>query len=255
MKSRAIAVAAIPIAALAIAAALTACGGDDNGASKTTADAYDASVTSGSTPVTGSNAATSSAQQDGTPAETSQTPATAGTQATQNGGPATKTYDKKPDLTIDTGKKYFATIKMDIGDIRIELFPEDAPETVNSFVFLARDGYFDGLTFHRVIPGFVAQGGDPTGTGRGGPGYTIPDEVNDRQFLDGTVGMAKTSAPNSGGSQFFICYAPQPNLDGNYTVFGQIVEGRDVLDKITPRDPARGGPAGTVINTIVIEEE
>ena len=89
--------------------------------------------------------------------------------------------------------------------------------SVNNFVFLARDHYFDGVTFHRVIPGFVAQAGDPTGTGRGGPGYTIKDEVNAQKFVDGYVGMAKTSAPNSGGSQFFIDYAPQPNLDGGYT--------------------------------------
>jgi cyclophilin family peptidyl-prolyl cis-trans isomerase len=158
-------------------------------------------------------------------------------------------------LTIDVEKKFFATIKMDIGDIRFELYPKDAPETVNSFVFLAREGFYDGVTFHRVIPGFVAQAGDPTATGRGGPGYTIPDEVNSKKFLDGTIGMAKTAAPNSGGSQFYICYAPQPNLDGGYTVFGQIVEGRDVLDQITPRDPARATTPGTVINTIVIEEE
>jgi cyclophilin family peptidyl-prolyl cis-trans isomerase len=111
------------------------------------------------------------------------------------------------------------------------------------------------VTFHRVIPGFVAQAGDPTGTGSGGPGYTIPDEVNSRKFLDGTLGMAKTSAPNSAGSQWFIDYAPQPNLDGGYTVFGQLVEGRDVLDKITPRDPGRATAPGTRINTITIEEQ
>ena len=99
---------------------------------------------------------------------------------------------------------------MDIGDIRLELYPKDAPQSVNSFVFLARDGYYDGVTFHRVIAGFVAQAGDPTGTGSGGPGYTIPDEVNSRKFLEGTLGMAKTSAPNSAGSQWFIDYAPQP---------------------------------------------
>jgi peptidylprolyl isomerase len=160
-------------------------------------------------------------------------------------------------MTIDVNKKYFATIKMDIGDIKIELYPKDAPETVNSFVFLARQHYYDGITFHRVIPGFVAQAGDPTGTGSGGPGYTVKDEVNARKFLDGTVGMAKTAAPNSAGSQFFIDYAPQPNLDGGYTVFGQVVEGRDVLDKITPRDPSRNPnlPPGTKINTIEIDEQ
>ena len=166
-----------------------------------------------------------------------------------------KTYAAPPRMTIDVNKKYFATIKMDIGDIKLELFPNDAPVTVNNFVFLARNHFYDGVTFHRVIPGFVAQAGDPTGTGSGGPGYTIKDEVNARKFLDGTIGMAKTSAPNSAGSQWFICYAPQPNLDGKYTAFGQIVSGRDVLDKIMPRDPATATTPGTKINTIVIEEQ
>jgi cyclophilin family peptidyl-prolyl cis-trans isomerase len=176
-------------------------------------------------------------------------------QPTQSQPGGTKTYKSKPPLTIDVGKTYFATIKMDIGDIRIELFPKDAPETVNSFVFLARDGYFDGVTFHRVIPGFVAQGGDPTGTGRGGPGYTLPDEFGARKLLDGTVAMANTGAPKSAGSQFFIDYGPQERLDGKYTVFGQVVAGRDVLDKIAPREPSTATTPGTKINTIVIEEQ
>jgi cyclophilin family peptidyl-prolyl cis-trans isomerase len=183
-------------------------------------------------------------------ATTASTPATAPTQA---GGK--KTYSAAPPLTIDPNKQYFATIKMDIGDIKLELFPKDAPQTVNSFVFLARDGFFDGLTFHRVVAGFVAQAGDPTGTGRGGPGYSIPDEVNSHKFLDGSLGMAKTSAPNSAGSQWFIDYAAQPSLDGGYTVFGQIVSGRDVLDKIKVRDPATATTSGTMINTIVIDEQ
>jgi cyclophilin family peptidyl-prolyl cis-trans isomerase len=158
-------------------------------------------------------------------------------------------------MTIDTNKKYFATIKMDIGDIKLELFAKDAPVTVNNFVFLSRDHYYDGVTFHRVIPNFVAQAGDPTGTGSGGPGYTIKDEVNSHQFADGTLGMAKTSAPNSGGSQWFIDYTPQPSLNAGYTAFGQVVSGRDVLDKITPRDPASATQPGTKINTIEIEEQ
>lgn len=163
------------------------------------------------------------------------------------------TYTAEPPMTIDPNKQYFATIKMDIGDIKLELYPKDAPRHVNNFVFLAREGFYDGVVFHRVIPGFVAQAGDPTGTGSGGPGYTIPDEVNSRKFLDGTLGMAKTSAPDSAGSQWFIDYAPQPNLDGGYTVFGQLIEGRDVLDKITPTQPPGGPP--TKINTIEIEEK
>ena len=106
-----------------------------------------------------------------------------------------------------------------------------------------------------MVEGFVAQAGDPTGTGSGGPGYTIPDEVNSRKFLEGTLGMAKTSAPNSAGSQWFIDYSPQPSLDGGYTVFGQLVSGRDVLDKIKLRNPQTATTPGTVINTIVIEEQ
>jgi len=244
----------VAIGLVAIGLAVAACNGDDkdgDAGSKTVTSQFNASQTPGSssgTEATGATPGAGSTQQ-------AASNGTADAGATQTGGTTTKSYSGKPELAIDEDKAYFATIKMDIGDIKIELFPDEAPETVNSFVFLARDGYFDGLTFHRVIPGFVAQGGDPTGTGRGGPGYTIPDEVNDHKFIDGAVGMAKTSAPDSAGSQFFICYAPQPNLDGAYTVFGQIAEGRDVLDKITPRDPARGEPPGTVINTIVIEEQ
>ena len=188
-----------------------------------------------------------------TAAATTPTASEPAAQPTKPGGK--KTYSEEPPLTIDPNKKYFATIKMDIGDIRLELYPKEAPHSVNSFVFLSREHFYDGVTFHRVIPGFVAQAGDPAGTGRGGPGYTIPDEVNAHKFLDGSLGMAKTSAPNSGGSQWFIDYAPQTALDGGYTVFGQLVSGRDVLDKIKPRNPDTATTPGTVINTIEIEEQ
>jgi peptidylprolyl isomerase len=166
-----------------------------------------------------------------------------------------------PPMTIDVEKTYFATIETEKGDIRIQLFPDIAPETVNSFVFLAREGYFDGLTFHRVIPGFVAQGGDPTGTGSGGPGYTLPDEFSDRPFEEGSVGMAKTSEPNSAGSQFFICLKPQEgsagcsNLTGSYTLFGEVVAGMDVAESLAPRDPTTATSSGDEIITITIEEE
>jgi cyclophilin family peptidyl-prolyl cis-trans isomerase len=170
-------------------------------------------------------------------------------------GGSVKRYSEPPAMTIDENKRYFATIRMDIGDIKAELFPKDAPCHVNNFVFLAREGFYDGVTFHRVVPGFVAQAGDPTGTGSGGPGYTIKDEVNARTFDDGTLGMAKTNAPNSAGSQWFFDYGPQPHLNGTYTAFGQIVEGRDVLDKIQPRDPSRASVPGTRINTVEIEEQ
>ena len=148
-----------------------------------------------------------------------------------------KTYSSPPPMTIDVNKHYTATIKTVKGDIILELYPADAPVTVNNFVFLAREGFYNGCTFHRVLPGFMAQGGDPTGTGTGSPGYTIKDEFNKRSFIAGTLGMARTAAPNSGGCQFFICFAPAPYLNGQYTVFGQVTKGMDVLNKITPRDP------------------
>jgi len=166
-----------------------------------------------------------------------------------------KMYSAEPAMTIDESKEYVATITTDVGVMKLELYAKDAPHHVNNFVFLAREGFYDGVTFHRVIPGFMAQAGDPTGTGSGGPGYTIRDEVNSRTFEDGTLGMAKTSRPDSAGSQWFICYAPQPSLNGGYTVFGKLIEGRDVLDKIAPRDPASARTPGTKIQTITIEEQ
>jgi len=166
-----------------------------------------------------------------------------------------------PPMTIDVEKTYFATIETEKGDIRIQLFPDIAPETVNSFVFLAREGFYDGLTFHRVIPGFVAQAGDPSGTGTGGPGYTLPDEFSDRPFKEGSVGMAKTQQPNSAGSQFFICLKPQGDspgcsrLTGSYTLFGEVVAGMDVAESLTPRDPATATSPGDRIITVTIEED
>jgi len=122
------------------------------------------------------------------------------------------------------------------GEIRIELFPEDAPKTVESFIALAQKGFYDGLTFHRVVPGFVAQGGDPKGNGTGGPGYTLKAEFSKRKHARGTVAMARSQHPDSAGSQFYICFAPQPHLDGSYTVFGQVVKGMEVVDQIKAGD-------------------
>ncbi len=129
-----------------------------------------------------------------------------------------------------------AVIEMEAGRIVIEFYEKDAPGTVANFVKLAKQGFYDGLSFHRVVPGFVVQGGDLKGDGTGGPGYTIKDEFNSRKHLTGTVAMARTPAPNSAGSQFYICLAPQPALDGKYTVFGQLVEGMDVVMKIKRGD-------------------
>src|SRR5215471_7791972 len=122
------------------------------------------------------------------------------------------------------------------GEIRLELYPEDAPKTVESFVALAKKGFYDGLTFHRVEPGFVAQGGDPKGDGTGGPGYTLKAEFNQRKHVRGTVAMARSASPDSAGSQFYICFAPASHLDGKYTVFGQVVKGMEVVDQIKRGD-------------------
>jgi peptidyl-prolyl cis-trans isomerase B (cyclophilin B) len=122
------------------------------------------------------------------------------------------------------------------GVIKIEFFPEDAPKTVENFVTLAKKGFYDGLVFHRVIPGFMAQGGDPKGDGTGGPGYTIKDEFNKQKHVRGAVAMARTSAPNSSGSQFYICFEPQPHLDGGYVVFGKVVSGMNLVDSIKKGD-------------------
>jgi peptidylprolyl isomerase len=167
------------------------------------------------------------------------------------------TFSERPPLTISADDTLFAVIKMEQGEIRIKLRPDLALETVNSFVFLAREGYYDGVTFHRVLPGFVAQAGDPTGTGSGGPGYNLPDEFSDTPFVRGVVAMASTGAPNSAGSQFFIVYDDAPHLTSAYTAFGEVVEGMEVADAITPRNPdnvATPQPPGDVITTIAIEE-
>lgn len=167
-----------------------------------------------------------------------------------------KQFSEAPEQIIDTDKTYVATITTAKGDIVVELF-SDTPITTNNFVFLACKGYYDGVTFHRVLPGFVAQGGDPTGTGGGGPGYAIPDEDDgDHNFNEpGVISMAK-SGPNTTGSQFFITYAPTPNLEPDFTVFGKLVSGMDVLQQITPRDPQQNpnAPPGDVIESVTIEE-
>ena len=144
-------------------------------------------------------------------------------------------YSAAPPMTINSGKQYTATIETGKGNIVLELFASDVPVTVNNFVFLARDGYYDGTTFHRVIPGFMAQGGDPTGTGTGGPGYTFADEFTERTHVTGALSMAN-AGPNTNGSQFFITYAPQHHLDGKHSVFGQLISGMDVLKAIKNGD-------------------
>jgi cyclophilin family peptidyl-prolyl cis-trans isomerase len=226
-----------------------ACGSDDDGGDDGANSGFSQS------PVTGGTAIT----QPTATARPAPTTESCGQKAAGDAaGGNVRTYDAPPEFTIDQNKQYFATIEMDIGNIKLELYPKEAPCHVNSFVFLARDGYYDGVGWHRVLPGFVAQAGDPTGTGSGGPGYTVPLEVNIHKHVDGALGMARTNDPNSAGSQFFIDYGAQPNLDSGYTVFGQVIEGREVLDQITPRDPSKPSDRSitpTKINTITIEEQ
>lgn len=140
-------------------------------------------------------------------------------------------------MTIDPQKKYFAVIETDRGNIELEFFPKEAPKTVNNFVFLANQGFYDGVIFHRVISDFVIQGGDPTGTGRGGPGYQFEDETkgNPHKHLRGIISMAN-AGPNTNGSQFFITHSPQPHLDGKHTVFGKVIQGLEVVDAIRQND-------------------
>jgi peptidyl-prolyl cis-trans isomerase B (cyclophilin B) len=146
-------------------------------------------------------------------------------------------YDSPPAMQIDPERSYRATIETDKGTIEIELYAEHAPKTVNNFVALARDGFYDGLTFHRVISDFMVQGGDPTGTGRGGPGYRFEDEVTDNPLRHETGSLSMANAgPNTNGSQFFITHSPQPHLDGRHTVFGKVTEGQDVVDDIEQGD-------------------
>jgi len=166
-------------------------------------------------------------------------------------------YSAYPPMTIDAGKEYFALVKMANGDeFTIQLFPDKAPKTVNSFVFLAREGYFNGVTFHRVLDGFMAQGGDPTGTGMGGPGYEFENEDSDLTFdKEGVVAMAN-AGPDTNGSQFFITFGPTPQLNGGYTIFGQVIEGMDVVNAITRRDPDTNPSfAGDAIESITITEQ
>jgi peptidylprolyl isomerase len=163
----------------------------------------------------------------------------------------------EPVQIIDPARSYMATITMaDGGQIVLALFPDRAPITVNNFVFLACQGFYDGLTFHRVIPEFMAQGGDPSGDGTGGPGYTIADEHANGLLFDrpGLLSMAHGSRPNSAGSQFFITYEPAPHLNAQFTIFGEVIEGMAVLDGVTPRDPAQPATAGDQIARIRIEE-
>jgi len=148
-----------------------------------------------------------------------------------------KQWSQPPEMQIDPEKVYLVTMETERGTIELELYPQHAPQTVNNFVFLAGEGFYDGLTFHRVIPNFMIQGGDPTGTGRGGPGYRFADELRGNPLTHGTGALSMANAgPNTNGSQFFITHSPQPHLNGRHTVFGQVVQGQEVVDSIQQAD-------------------
>ena len=170
---------------------------------------------------------------------------------------AGKQYSSAPPMTIDPNKEYSATVKMAKGgEFTIQLYPKKAPITVNSFVFLSQQGFFNGVTFHRVLSGFMAQGGDPTGTGRGGPGYQFVNEDSDLTFdKPGVVAMANAGR-DTNGSQFFITFVPRPDLNGGYTIFGQVTSGMDVVNGIRLRNPDDNPTyTGDVIESITITEK
>ena len=211
------------------------------------------------------------AQQGGTQAGGSQAGGAQQKPAEQQSGdqqaPA-KQWSEPPAMAIDKEKTYTATVETSLGTMKWELFASEVPQTVNNFVFLAREGFYDGVVFHRIIKDFMIQGGDPTGTGTGGPGYNIPDEYPvTREYTRGTIAMARTMQPNSAGSQFFVCTGADCGGLGNqpdYVIFGQLTEGDDVLAKLenvevvkgNQFDPVASSPKDPpVIKTITIDEK
>jgi cyclophilin family peptidyl-prolyl cis-trans isomerase len=167
-------------------------------------------------------------------------------------------YDSCPPQVIDPEKTYQATLLTEEGEIVLDLYADRAPITVNNFVFLAQEGWYDGVTFHRVIPGFVAQAGDPSGTGMGGPGYEFINETHPDLLFDGPGILAMANrGPDTNTSQFFITYDAIPDLNGGYTIFGRVASGMDIVEKLTPRDPNQGGslPPGTTVLSVTIVEK
>lgn len=167
-----------------------------------------------------------------------------------------KQWNSPPPQSIDATKIYVATFRTQRGDIKVQLFAAQAPKTVNNFVFLAQEGFYDNTTFHRVLPGFMAQGGDPSGTGRGGPGYRFEDEFDPNLRFDegGYLAMAN-AGPNTNGSQFFLTFVATPHLNGRHTIFGKVVEGMEVLLSLKPRDPSQNPDfVGDRLITVAIEE-
>ena len=168
-----------------------------------------------------------------------------------------KAYNKAPDMVIDPKKKYRANFKTDSGDFSVQLFADKTPVTVNNFVFLAREGFYNDVIFHRVIKGFMAQGGDPTGTGMGGPGYQFKDEFHPSLKHEGPGILSMANAgPGTNGSQFFITFGPTPHLDNHHTVFGKVIEGMDMVLSIQERDPRDSKqPATKILSIEILESE
>lgn len=189
-------------------------------------------------------------------ASATETPeATSTTEATPTEETIQRTYSAPPPMTIDPAKTYEAVFTTSKGSFTVTLDAENAPSYTNNFVFLAENQFFDGLTFHRVLEGFVAQGGDPEGTGFGGPGYVLPKETNSLPFEEGIISMAASAAGVS-GSQFFITLAPQPGLEGDFTAFGRVTSGMNVVKALTLRDPLKPDqPAPDVIQSVTITEK
>ncbi len=226
----------LPFALLIVVAVAMACGGDSETSTSRTTASPSTSVSPTATKATTSPQASGSPAAKACPSPSVTAPK-----------PTVKSYPARPDLTIDAAKQYAAVVKTVRGDFTMELRPDIAPETVNSFVFLARDHFFDGVIFHRVEPGFVVQGGDPTGTGRGGPGYSIPLEPSAEPFVRGVLGMARSSDPDSGGSQWFVTLGDalflndlKMPLNKRYTVFGKVTQGMEIVDCIAVGDAIVG---------------
>jgi len=175
----------------------------------------------------------------------------------KEGRSVTQQWSKPPEVTIDPNKTYTAVFRTDKGEFRVLLYANRAPKTVNNFVFLARQGFYNGTSFHRVIKDFMAQGGDPTGTGMGGPGYTFEDEFDPTLKFDGPGYLAMAnSGPNTNGSQFFITFAATPWLNGEHTIFGKVTEGMDVVRSLTLRDPQQNASTkGSTLESVTIEEK
>ncbi len=200
-------------------------------------------------------ASTPTAAEDPPPAAEEPPPSAEGTAGALEPAGRNGMYNDPPDMTIDPAATYYALFKTEKGDMRVRLFAEEAPVTVNNFIFLAREGFYNGTHFHRVLENFMAQGGDPTGSGAGGPGYQFQDEIVASIQFDraGLLAMAN-AGPNTNGSQFFITFAETPWLNGNHTIFGEVVEGMEVLMSISLRDPASADSPGDLLRTVEIEE-